>query len=149
SAGGSARGPGGSRRKARRSANARRWASKSRACAERADALLVRSVRLGFLGVWPFGREGPAVGGWIPLDFLGFSRPNRDFSMGYTDFHGKNFLLPFSAWPGNHRNWRQGFGMRKRGIVHGASLSRLLIFCKELSPGPFPSGRLLRDLRLL
>jgi hypothetical protein len=22
--------------------------------------------------------------GWISLDFLGFSRPNRDFSMGYA-----------------------------------------------------------------
>jgi hypothetical protein len=41
------------------------------------------------------------VGGWIPLDFLGFSRPNRDFSMGYTDFHGKEFFsFPFPPGPG-------------------------------------------------
>jgi hypothetical protein len=38
---------------------------------------------LGFLGAWPFCGEGPVQGGWIVLDFLGFSRPNRDFSIGY------------------------------------------------------------------
>jgi hypothetical protein len=26
----------------------------------------------------------PDYEGWISLDFLGFSRPNRDFSMGYA-----------------------------------------------------------------
>jgi hypothetical protein len=35
--------------------------------------------------------------GWISLDFLGFSRPNRDFSMGYADEAGNVFRSPFSA----------------------------------------------------
>jgi hypothetical protein len=31
------------------------------------------------------------------LDFLGFSRPNRDFSMSYTDKSAKYFRTPFPA----------------------------------------------------
>jgi hypothetical protein len=33
-----------------------------------------------------FGLENPPNEGWIRLDFLGFSRPKRAFSMGYTGF---------------------------------------------------------------
>jgi hypothetical protein len=33
---------------------------------------------------------------WILLDFLGFSRSNLYFSMGYADFGGKNFSQPSS-----------------------------------------------------
>jgi hypothetical protein len=39
---------------------------------------------LGFLGAWPFRCKNLANEGWIYLDFLGFSRPNRAFSMDYT-----------------------------------------------------------------
>jgi hypothetical protein len=38
---------------------------------------------LGFLGGWLFHCGGPA---FEPLDFLGFSRLNRAFSMGYAAF---------------------------------------------------------------
>jgi hypothetical protein len=41
-------------------------------------------VDLDFLGESPFRCEGPANGGWIYLDFLGFSRVKLDLSMGYT-----------------------------------------------------------------
>src|ERR1700683_2882228 len=58
-------------------------------------ATSVRSIRLGFLGPWPFRCEDPARRGWISLDFLGFSRPNRDFSMGYADFSGDNLSRAF------------------------------------------------------
>jgi hypothetical protein len=47
-------------------------------------AISVRSIRLDFLGSWLFCSEGPPDVGWIVLDFLGFSRPNLDSSMGYT-----------------------------------------------------------------
>jgi hypothetical protein len=50
---------------------------------------------LGFLGAGPFGAESPISGYWIPLDFLGFSRPNRDFSMGYAGFSLNDFSSPF------------------------------------------------------
>ena len=39
------------------------------------------AIRLGFLGRRPIRAEDAANAGWIVLDFLGFSRPNRDFSM--------------------------------------------------------------------
>jgi hypothetical protein len=38
----------------------------------------------------------PIFEGWISLDFLGFSRPNRDFSMGYAAFRGVEFFVPVS-----------------------------------------------------
>jgi hypothetical protein len=47
-----------------------------------------------FLGRRRFGEKTPDYGGLISLDFLGFSRPNRDFSMGYEDFPRKNFSGP-------------------------------------------------------
>jgi hypothetical protein len=43
-------------------------------------------ARLGFLGASPIGRESTRFGDWKSLDFLGFSRPKLDFSMGYDEF---------------------------------------------------------------
>ena len=60
-------------------------------------ATLVRSISLDFLGVGPFCREGHPHEVWISLDFLGFSRPNRDFSMGYA---AKSVEIFFSRFPG-------------------------------------------------
>ena len=45
--------------------------------------MLARSSRLVFLGWPPFHCENPA---FLPLDFLGFPRPKRAFSMGYEGF---------------------------------------------------------------
>jgi hypothetical protein len=56
------------------------------------------SVNLGFLGAWPFGCEPPIDRYWILLDFLGFSRPNRELSMGYTGFSEQHFSRAFSPW---------------------------------------------------
>jgi len=54
--------------------------------------------RLGLLGSWLFRYENPDHEGWISLDFLGFSRPNLDFSRGYAAFLAKeNFSRPFAA----------------------------------------------------
>ncbi len=43
-------------------------------------------------------RNYAVFGGWIDLDFLGFSRPKRDFSMGYSrpggDFYFSRGILP-------------------------------------------------------
>jgi hypothetical protein len=49
------------------------------------------------LAVGHFAAKTPGFRGWICLDFLGFSRPNRDLSMGYTGKIEENFcarLLP-------------------------------------------------------
>jgi hypothetical protein len=51
--------------------------------------------------------KNPVFEGWKSLDFLGFSRPNRAFSMGYAGFSLKEIsraLLPAAA-PGQE----QGF----------------------------------------
>jgi hypothetical protein len=68
------------------------------------------------------------------LDFLGFSRQNRDFSMGYAGFCGEKISRAF------FRRLRGAAGqeltaeaIRKRRLVHGASLIQFLIFCKKLS----------------
>src|SRR5579871_1683661 len=45
-----------------------------------------------FLDSYRFAANAPVYEGWIFLDFLGFSRPNRDFSMGYTGFSCEKFL---------------------------------------------------------
>jgi hypothetical protein len=41
---------------------------------------------LGFLGAPQFRRGNPVYEGGNSLDFLGFSRPNRDLSMGCAGF---------------------------------------------------------------
>ncbi|HEV7478689.1 MAG TPA: hypothetical protein VGO05_00195, partial [Roseiarcus sp.] len=43
-----------------------------------------------------FAMETTFLGYWISLDFLGFSRPNRAFSMGYAEFLLENFSSRFS-----------------------------------------------------
>jgi hypothetical protein len=40
-----------------------------------------------------FAEKTPVSEGWISLDFLGFSRPNRDLSMGYAGFSLENFFV--------------------------------------------------------
>jgi hypothetical protein len=44
-----------------------------------------------FLAHGHFAAKTPDNAYWISLDFLGFSRPNRELSMGYAAFIGKNF----------------------------------------------------------
>jgi hypothetical protein len=61
--------------------------------------------------------------GWKSLDFLGFSRQNQAFSMGYAGFSLKEIscgLLPAAASAGAGVS---AFHMQKRGIAHEASLA--------------------------
>ena len=78
-------------------------------------------------GRFRFGR--PRFEGWKSLDFLGFSRSNRDFSMGCARFSATR-ISP--AFPGRRgpRNGVNGPGVKR--IDHQASLSWLLISCKRL-----------------
>jgi hypothetical protein len=84
---------------------------------------------LDCLGRELFLVKSPDSRGWICLDFLGFSRPNRDFSMGYADKTRENFsrrllaLETRKARVQNHRDCR---------IVHVASVMHFLFFCKNL-----------------
>jgi hypothetical protein len=58
---------------------------------------LLRSIHLDFLGRSPFAVKTPVRTCWISLDFLGFSRTNLDFSMGYADENRKNILSLLAA----------------------------------------------------
>jgi hypothetical protein len=104
----------------------------------RRSATLVRSIRLGFRGSWPFRCEDPAHEGWISLDSL----------VRIETFQGLRSLkrgICFSALFRGVTSAGKGAAveaMRKHRIVHGASLTQFLIFCKRLSSEPFPFGRL-------
>jgi hypothetical protein len=54
-------------------------------------AAIRRPVDLGFLDSSRFAAKTPVFEAWISLDFLGFSRQNRDLSMGYAGFSAENF----------------------------------------------------------
>jgi hypothetical protein len=54
-------------------------------------------TRLDFLGPRHFASKTADYEGWIPLDFLGFSRPNRDFSKGYEENSLKIFREAFAV----------------------------------------------------
>jgi hypothetical protein len=79
---------------------------------------------------------------WISFDFLGFSRANRDFSMGYTDFSSKEFSSPFICGVGTARPAGVAFGMRKSGAVHARSLLLFPISCNQLSSTALGANRL-------
>jgi hypothetical protein len=52
----------------------------------------------------------PAFEGWKSLDFLGFSRPKRDFSMGYTGFSLEQFSRALSRGGGPGAELHGGLG---------------------------------------
>jgi hypothetical protein len=98
----------------------------------------VRSIRLGFLGAWPFRCEDPRS---RALDYLGFSCPNLYFSMGYAVSGAKIFSR--APLRGGRPDGTEacGLGMWKRRIVHEARLILFLIFCNRLLCELFPFGR--------
>jgi hypothetical protein len=51
--------------------------------------------------------------GWKRLDFLGFSRPNLGFSMGYAGFSLKKILEPFCRLARAVGTAAHDFGLRK------------------------------------
>src|SRR5882757_4694264 len=87
---------------------------------------------LGFLDSSLIRCEDPDYGGWISLDFLGFSRPNRDFSMGYPTESEESFFSRFCRRVRTVGTVAHEFSLCKGRIVHGASLSQFLIFCSKL-----------------
>ncbi len=96
---------------------------------------LVRSIWI-VLDRQRFAAKITAKACWISLDFLGFSRPNRDFSMGYGGFSAKIFSSRFFPLRGRFRTKEFAFDTRKGGVAHWASLSQFLISCNQLSRDP-------------
>jgi hypothetical protein len=89
----------------------------------RLATIVARSIRFWvFLDGRCFALKRPENKGWILLDFLGFSRPNRAFSMGYAGFSADKIsraLLPVQT---------AVEGMRMRRIAHDESLAQFLIY---------------------
>jgi hypothetical protein len=87
----------------------------------------VRAVTLAGQSVWVFfacrrfAAKTRADEGWILLDFLGFSRPNLDFSMGYTDLRRKKFFTRLVADVSAGRR-PASLSARGRVVAHGLKL---------------------------
>jgi hypothetical protein len=86
---------------------------------------------LGFLGASPFRRKSPDLEHWISLEILGFSRPNRYFSMGYVGFSRADFFT--RPLPTKQQERARGVEvMRKRRIVHGDDLTHISDCLQEI-----------------
>ena len=81
-----------------------------------------RSVWI-FLGCGRSAAKSPGSGGWISLDFLGFSRPNRDLSMGYADKTTEEFSYHVPVMWRAARTGARGQGYAKAQDCHGAILT--------------------------
>jgi hypothetical protein len=67
-------------------------------------ALVGRSVWV-FLADRRFATKAKLLSYWISLDFLGFSRPNRDFSIGCAGFVAKDFFRGLLRPVGCRQKW--------------------------------------------
>jgi hypothetical protein len=66
-----------------------------------------------FLGSGGLAAKTLVYGGWKGLDFLGFSRPNRTFSMGYVGFSLKEISRALLPPRQNRGTAAPDFGLRK------------------------------------
>jgi hypothetical protein len=90
----------------------------------------------------------PDFGGWISLDFLGFSRANRDLSMGYADKSEKVFFIPLfvavkepSQRLAHDLAWRRtDCSWRKLNTI--SDFLQDVAARHKLPPEPVPSGSL-------
>ena len=71
---------------------------------------------------------------WKSLDFLGFSRPNPDLSMGCVRLSVAGIFLGLPPIGAKRRDREPAIeAMRESGIAHTDSLAHLLCFRKQLS----------------
>jgi hypothetical protein len=88
-------------------------------------------MRLGFLGGLWFCLENEGQAYWILLDFLGFSRPNRDFFNGLRGIFAKKIFRALVPPNESRPSEDAAFAvMRIRRIVHAESLPIILISVK-------------------
>jgi hypothetical protein len=79
-----------------------------------------------------FAAKTTAKGCLISLDFLGFSRLKRDFSMGYTGFFLERIFLSLCLRRRRRPVGGVAFGMRKSWAVHGAELTPISDFLQSI-----------------
>ena len=94
----------------------------------------VRQTRFGFSWRLALCRETSPI---CLLDFLGFLSSESRLINGLRGIFAIIFFS--SPFPGvaSAGHEHPGEGIRKRRIIHGASVSRLMIFCNHLSSEPF------------
>jgi hypothetical protein len=96
--------------------------------------LIKRPIRLDFLGPGRFAREIQIYGYWKSLDFLGFSRPNRDLSMGCAGFSREEFFSPLLPRRAAGTRDAATEAVRMHRIIHEASLAQFRLFVNRSSP---------------
>ena len=105
-----------------------------------------KRARFGFPWATAVSRQKRPFRGWKSLDFLGFSRPKRAFSMGYAGFSLKKISRgPLALMRAAGADRLEPLGLRKGAIVHGRSLKSFLTFRNKLSAdhdGPVARFRL-------
>jgi hypothetical protein len=79
-----------------------------------------------------FAAKTPDYEGWISLDFLGFSRSNQDFSMGYADKARRIFPRAFVVAKEPSETVSPRFGMRKGQTAHGGKFNLISDFLQEI-----------------
>jgi hypothetical protein len=88
---------------------------------------------LDYLGRGGFAAKAPAKGGWFFLDFLGFSRPNLDLSMSYTEKHAKSFSRALGPVSSKSPKWKTSIlGCERTG--RASSQSELTSISDFLQP---------------
>jgi hypothetical protein len=93
--------------------------------------------------IWVFSGRGrlavktPIYDYWIFLDFLGFSRPNRDFSMGYAGFSQEDFASRSVRDVTGVTTAGLALGMRKGVVAHGLELTVVSDFLQVIVVRPF------------
>jgi hypothetical protein len=94
-----------------------------------------RSIRLGFLGRWPFRCEDPQLSGLDSLGFPWILSCESSFFNGLCGIKRGQFFLALFPWLSKRRDGRtQSRATRKRRIVHGASLLQFRNFSNNCHP---------------
>ena len=73
---------------------------------------------------------------WIFLDFLGFCRPNLDFSVGYAGFVANNFFVRWVPDVSSATTVSVAFGMQKGVVAHGLKLTNFSDFLQAIVADP-------------
>jgi hypothetical protein len=107
------------------------WDGAGSAVFPAANRTFIRSIWV-FLAGGHFAAKAPARRCLILLYFLGFSRLNRDFSMGYTVSSGKNFSSRFVRGVGGAGRPASLLAWGKGRIIHEAKLTLISDFLQSI-----------------
>ena len=106
----------------------------------------VRRPGLGFLGTCRFAAKTLGFGGCKSLDFLGFSRPNLDLSMGYGRFSVDDFSTALLSSRKRRGNGDPTIGHAEGTdfLLHGIKLNLISDFLQDIAGSYVGSRRYVR-----